>query len=381
MRVLDLESINMTTDVLHLLSCNSPNGLLCPMLEELSWDVDSASIALTFFRLFLSPHLKCVLFYTDSDSYDTVLDISWRELATLIQKIISSLPTSLEELSIMCGSRKDGPLKDAISSFVCRCGSSLRSLESYVPLSEAAIRHLMQLPDLHTWYTVQKPPQTIPTSIFPSLRLLYLNDHAAAPWLHLLASCGKGILRNGSASATPHSNVRETLISLDCLWGTTVDSIFLSSVMEFGNLALLCIHTSCDDEDSCSFHVTDGDVNDLAAALPRLQTLDLGTPCHHNSCETTVASLLSISIRCLDLTDLCTHFNTLKIVEDIQRLLDGGSGCDRAKCKLKNLWVGSMPLEIPNEDVGTVAMGLKAIFPCLTSAGHDDRWRELGEKF
>lgn len=362
----------VTADTLHRLSCNSPDGLLCPMLEGLSWNVGFADTTFTllFFRLFLSPHLKYISFYN-------ALDIPWVQQVALAQ-VISFLPTSLKHLSVTCCAEKEGPLKDVISALVCRCGSSLGSFETCVPLSEAAIRHIMQLPHLRAWHTVQGPPRSVPTSIFPSLEDLHLGDRAAIPWLHLLASRGNW---DGSALATSHSNIRETLKTLDCPRGTIVNSIFLSSVVKFSNLVLLRVHTLCHDEGGCPFRMTDDDVNDLTSALPRLKTLGLGDPCGLNSCETTVASLLSISVHCLDLTVLYIHFNTLTIVEDTQRLLDEGSGRDRAKCKLEDLWVGSMPLEIRSEDVETVATGLKAIFPSLICAGYDGRWCELRANF
>ena len=170
---------------------------------------------LTLLSPFPLPHLKVVSFYTGSYVPDIIFDISWGQLAALVQ-IISFLPISLENLSVMCGAEKEGPLKDVVSSLIRRCGSSLRSFETCVPLSEAAIRHLMRLPDLHTWYTAQGPSRTVPTSIFPSLEQLHLSDYTEIPWLHLLASRGKGVPRDGSASATSHSNIRETLKSLDC---------------------------------------------------------------------------------------------------------------------------------------------------------------------
>jgi len=68
---------------------------------------------------------------------------------------------------------------------------------------------------------------------------------------------------------------------------------------------------------------------DLAAALPCLESLNLGIACRRNTCATTIASLLSMSVHCLDLTDLEIHFNTVTIVGDIQRLLDGGAGRDK----------------------------------------------------
>ena len=102
--------------VLRLLY-NPPGGVLCPKLEWLSWDVQASNVL--SLPLFLSPHLKCVNLY----KY-VVLEA---QLAYLSQ-FISSLPTSLEDLCIMCGNGKEETLKDAVSAFICRCGSSLRTI-------------------------------------------------------------------------------------------------------------------------------------------------------------------------------------------------------------------------------------------------------------
>ena len=46
----------------------------------------------------------------------------------------------------------------------------------------------------------------------------------------------------------------------------------------------------------------------------------------------------------------------------MQRLLDGGCGRDKAKCKLWYLTAGLLPLEVRGEDVETIQM---SFFPCL----------------
>lgn len=126
-------------------------------------------------------------------------------------------------------------------------------------------------------------------------------------------------------------------------------------------------------------------MEDLAAMLPRLKTLLLGPPCLFNSCKTTVVSLMSTSIQCPDLTVLGTHFNTLTIVSDMRRLLDDAAGRDKVKCKLPSLSVGGLLLGVRGEDIGTVALGFKAIFPYLTDfltdPGADkDGWYKLKSK-
>lgn len=107
-------------------------------------------------------------------------------------------------------------------------------------------------------------------------------------------------------------------------------------------------------------------VENLAASLPHLKTLHLGPPCWFNSCDTTVASLMSISTHCLVPTVLQAHFNTQTIVSDMQRLIGGGVGDNKAKCKLRRLTVGYLPPKVHVNDMESIAMGFKVVFSCLT---------------
>ena len=60
---------------------------------------------------------------------------------------------------------------------------------------------------------------------------------------------------------------------------------------------LLVCHTFCRGEEGCSFRLTDDNVKDLAAVLSHPENLRFGNPCRLNTCQTTVASLMSLS-RC-----------------------------------------------------------------------------------
>ena len=374
MRRLSLSgSDDYASDTLLRLSSNSPGGLLFPKLESLSWYIHTAPSALPFFHLFLSPHLQRV------DIHGYLPDILERVLTPLTQ-MISLLPTSLQYLSIMCGQLEDEPFRDAISSLVCRCGPLLRSLETSVSLSEAAINHIMHLPNISHWTLAKEPPRVVPTPVLPSLESIRLYEPEALPWLHLLAWHERDLLRNDSTLPTPYTSIRERLKCLECL-GTIVNTTFVSSVVRFPNLVILNVYTECYGAGGCIFRLTDDDMEDLAASVPHLKTLQLGLPCWLNSCNTTVASLMSISVHCLDLTVLQTHFNTRTIVSDMQRLVSGGIGRDKVKCKLQRMMVRCLPLEVAGEDIETVAMGFKVIFPCLTglwSQGSD--WERLRSK-
>ena len=311
---------HITNDALSHLSSNSPDGVLCPKLERLEWHVDILCGPLSIPRLFLSPHLKRVNFYTNWDPRDHV---------PLLKEVISSLPGSLQGLSVTYGPREVGPLKDAISSLVLRCGPPLRSFGSGKALSEEAIYHLARLPNLRSWNVTGEPPQKISPAIFPPLEELRLES-GALPWLHLLAAGEGGNPRNSPtpATVTVNANIKETLKLLDCPEDIPVDPTLLSSISSFRNLVTLYVgnkYNHCTSRGMCLFGLSDDDMENLAVALPSLVTLRLGNVCRYNSCRTIVSSLLSISIHCLRLMALETHFNTQNIVDDIQQLLNEGS--------------------------------------------------------
>ena len=366
---------NITIDALSCLSRNSPDGVLCPKLEHLVWRFDDSTVPLSSFRLFFSPHLKRVTLSTYFRRH-----VFGPELVASLCEVVSCLPDSLENMCLMCGQGGE-PLKDAISSYVCRSGLSLRSFGSSEPLSDAAFEHLMQLPNLRSWIATHEPPRTPPLATFPALEELHLYPEAL-PWLHLLAGNEDGQLRSGLAPAAILSpTIGETLKTLGFPSHILVDPKLLSSISSFRNLVTVCVENDCCfyyyGGGPCLFRLTDDNVESLAIALPSLVTLRLGKVCDSETSRTTVYSLLSISVHCLELAHLEIHFNTLSIVDDIQRLFNGGFGHDKPRCKLRILSVEYLPLEVREEDIGVIAAGFADIFPCLEAFSLGER-RERG---
>ena len=372
MRKLFLGFWDPSTDTLLRLSCCSFDGFLFPKLESLRWNLNGADTTLPFFRLFLSPSLRRVSF---SDRlYNWVL--SPDQLA-VVAKIISVLPSSLEDLEVLCNQGIEEPLSGALSSFLCQSVPSIRGFGASVHLSEAASLRLLHLPNLSRWRTSGESPRAVSTPILPSLTQFYLDEGEALPWLHFLATHGKAALQKCTVLTTSHTNARETLKAIS-LPPSITDSILLSSIMTFQDLVTLQLRAHCVIPIDCQFNWTDDDVKMLATALPRLKILQLGSPCPLNTCSTTVVSLMSISIHCPDLILLQTHINTKNIVGDMQRLLDGGVGHDKVKCKLQDLFVDDLPLKVDSEGMKTVAMGLRVIFPHLVRLSETDfRWFDL----
>ena len=365
-----------SVNTLFRLLCGSPNGLLFPNLESLFWHLHPVDTTPSFFHLFLSPHLWRVGFYDSLGSWDPSLD----QVAVVIQ-IISTLLASLEDLDVVCGEGKERSLralKAALHTFICQCVPQIRGFGARVPLSEAATLRLLRLPNLSCWRTSSEPPQVVSTPILPSLNQFCLDEGNALSWLHFLAMHGKGVPLRGSASATLHTNASKTLKAISPPTSIT-DSVLLSSIMDFWNLVTLELVTCCRDS-NCQFCLMDDDVEILAIALPRLKSLQLGETCSYNTCTTTIVSLMSISIHCLDIITLQTHFNTKNIIGDIEHLFNGGAGHDKVKCKVRDLFVEKLPLRVDAEGMKTVAVVLQVIFPHLTHltiTGSSPRWSKL----
>ena len=376
-------------ETLNKLHLNSPPGGWFPALQLLSWCITETN--LPWGDLFLSPHLKRILIYS-AWSWDPINIVPPAILSTLTL-IISALPTSSLELM----SVDDGQatlawpyFKDAFSSVILRCGPSFTDYNSPVPLSDAAPDHLIHLPHLRTW-RIDGPPPTYPTSslplVFPPLKELTLGDDAARGWLPLLRRLEGGA--STTQGVTPLSKAKEflTVLNLEDISGINIDPSLISTIQYFRNLVHLDVddfHHHEYDNGKCKFKLNNDHVTELAMALTQLESLLLGYPCSENTCLTTVACLLSISVHCNKLEKLEIHFNTTNIVDDFRNISeDPRSQQLRSlpRCPLMFLDAHRMPLRVDESDLETVAKGMVDIFPSLTSCkGVEQGWDELSGK-
>lgn len=98
---LDLDTEEISGDAFTLLVSNlPPDGVLFPNLEWLHWGVDRGGFPFAF-RLFLSSHLQRVTLYDDPN-----LDPTLRLRTKALVQMVSVLPASLEQLSVLCGGGK-----------------------------------------------------------------------------------------------------------------------------------------------------------------------------------------------------------------------------------------------------------------------------------
>ena len=364
------------------LRINSPSGGWFPSLQNLSWTI--TEINLPYIDLFFSPCLKSFFFYPGW---------SWKHsglppnvLPTLASAVLA-LPTSgLERISGETG-HPWGYFKDSFSSVVLRCGPSFTEYDSQIPLSDAAIDHLIQLPHLHTLCMYSPPPDYSTISLpplFPPLKKLTLGESAVCGWLSLL-----GRMEGGASAAQGATRLSKTKESLKVLhirdvFDITIDPSFVSPIQNFRNLVDLDMHFYCHDEDQCAFKLNNDNVVELVTALTQLESLLLGRACFQGTCSTTVACLLPISVRCPKLKNLEIHFNATNIVDDFKNALEDPRLRrlhPLPRCLLTYLDVFGIPLSLDEHGFETVLNGMTDVFPSLRSfGGVGSDWFELSRR-
>jgi len=234
-------------ETLNKLHLNSPPGGWFPALQDLYWCINESNSSCT--DLFFSPHLKRIRIY-----------VSWMwdhdpippGILPILAPIILTLPTSgLEQMSVGDGYQAMvwAHFKDSFSSVILRCGPSFTDYNSPVPLSDAALDHLIHLPHLRTW-RIQSPPPTYSASslplVFPPLEVLTLGKSAACGWLPLL----RRLEDSTTQGVTPLSKAKEFLkvLNLEDIPGINIDPSFVSMIQCFRNLVFLNAEDFCQYE-------------------------------------------------------------------------------------------------------------------------------------
>ena len=372
-------------DAIRQFRLNSPAGRWFPALRSLDWMISATNRS--YVDLLFSPYLETVSISTPP---------SWsrsrfpRDVLPALASTISTLPTYALQ-SLRLGPVFDVPpgdthwahFKDSFSSVVLRCGPSLVHLSSPVPLSDAAVDHVIRLPHLRTWRIEGPPPNYSASSSlpdFPPLTRFTLEERAARGWLCLFKRLeDRPPVMQG---VTPLYRVKESLkfLSVDVPSTTPIiDASLTSPIQMFRSLVALDVVVDC--RNGCAFKLSDDDVTELAMALSKLERLQLGFPCRENTCATTVACLLPISVHCNQLGVLDIHFNTTNIVDDLKNISVNPRFQELRSLPRGTLWhlgVHGMPLTLDESDFGIVADGMVDIFPSLQRcSGYEDAWGKL----
>lgn len=366
-------------DTLHKFRLYSPADGWFPALQDLFWCITKSNAL--YLDLFFSPGLKKVSIYA-------LWSETPHEILPVITSTISALPVSALQY-LFFSVHPWGYFKDSFSSVVLRCGPPLTALPSPTPLSDAAIDHLIHLPNLHTW-TIKGPPPIYSASplplVFPPLEELTLEGSSAREWFSLFERLEDHIL--AVQGVTPLSRMKQLLTSLDIKEcpNSIIDARLASPIQMFHNLVFLNVEASCHDtnnDDPCVFKLNDDDVTKLTIALPQLQSLLLGVTCPENTCATTIACLLQISVHCVGLRALEIHFNTTDIVGDLKKISEDPEFQELRslpRCSIARLDVFFTPLDLDEHGFKAVISGMADIFPSLVRCeGSEPAWIELSE--
>ena len=216
---------------------------------------------------------------------------------------------------------------------------------------------------------------------------LTLGGSSAREWFSLFKRLEGDI--PAAQGVTPLSRVKESLKSLDIknCPNLIIDAHFASPIWMFRNLVTLNVGASCrniKDDNRCIFKLNNDEVTKLAMALPQLQCLVLGDPCPANTCATTIACLLQISIHCIELQKLKVHFNTTNIVDDLKKISEDPKFQELLplpRCALVRLDVWLTPLVLDKPGFEAAVSGMVGIFPSLERCeGYEQAWAELSRR-
>jgi hypothetical protein len=366
----------ISQDVFDALLRYPHSGPLCPRLLKLSWVADSVFGG--DFVHFCSPQLQEVHLASRLGT-----QFSFPNALSAIP--MSSLKTL--RLSVL----GHGAVREAIFSLFATCSRSLTTLEvsRMDQLRDSTwCRILLLFPRLRRLETDQLPPTQFPLSFpgfFPSLRSVYFRGPAASRWIQFLSE-NSGRMVSTDTGPRPRI-VAPSLTYLYCDYGMQLDGTFISCFRIFRNLSGLQLGNDC-SSNRCAFELTDEDISQLAMQLPGLQQLSLGLVCPHNTCMTTVNSLLILSTHCKGLHELRIHFSTRTLARDMKEsfnhpLRRGSWPPSRCPLSVLDVWLAPLHPEGLSGDVFPILAGLVDIFPSLqkirfssfrhTSLG----WRQL----
>ena len=372
----------VTKEVFHLVSFGLSGGVVFPELRELDWKANHDT--LPFYRLFLSPKLSFLSLWFSTSPESLERDLSMVESAVMELGTLPLQYLYLRWLNPEAGNRQ---MESVASSAVLRCGTTLMRLSTFSPLSDAAVQHIMRLPNLTSLSTASRPPRTsdLPLSaIFPRLDRISLAGEDSLEWITFFTTTARRI-SSGQSSHSPlkHEPI-ERLRELRIASKSIIDAAFMSRIIQFRGLTSLKLPSACYTGNGCGFKLTDNDIAEIAAALPRLEVAVLGDACNANSCQTTVASLVSLSTQCRHLNWLEIHFNTTNLWNDLNSVSADPRLDSLPTLRASNnflLFLACAPCTIDEDDIVPVLRGFRRIFPSLAQIrGFDDLWKRLNSR-
>ena len=378
---------------LNLLGARFSNHCMLPKIQDITWRGASPEHLELMLPLIVSPVLSSFWFGIARDHFNA---------SQLVPAIESLAPAynSLVDIHITNSLIHDPLIIDAISTLLLKCNpGKLRHFHVRTTLSNEAFIHATQLPNLEVFFmktgldNEMELGAPLPRSTFPSLELLEINaiDTTRSPLLRTIADIQSKTFRRlklefpaeewgtfvpAMLVAIHHSGSYQTLTKF-CIRPEgrfDVDTAFIRPLLFLAQLTDLEIEILCGRQ--CPFKLSDEDIEELVKAMPKLESLCLGSfPCSHPA-NNTIRSLMSIATHCKHLNELVIHANVEAVIDEVSQR--GSRGGDQTsgdplsifvECPVKSIIFG--PCFIPDEARGATvfAITLLRLFPRLIELG------------
>ena len=374
---------------LRLLNARFSGRCMVPKLRDIRWLGASPEHLELMLPLIVSPVLTNFrLGVTAKDTLDA-------SQAVPVLKALAPAHNSLVEVRICHPTVHDPRIIHAASDLLLKCNpDKIRTFRVVSSLSTEAFIHATQLQNLETFVikadTTELDVQ-LPTSAFPSLRSLEIfATDTHSPLLQTIAHIQSSTFMDlelefpadtletflpTTLAALRPRGLHQTLTMLSIspegdfdLDGVTTRPILFLNQLTHLDITLICA------QGRCSYKLTDENLEELVAAMPKLKSLSFGNfPCAHPA-NNTIKSLTSIAKHCKHLEQLAIHTNVEAIVTRVLQGNDRGEDPtleDRLStftgCPLRDVIFG--PCFIPSGEQGAMifALTLLRLFPHLRS--------------
>ena len=362
------------SEVLSVLQLCAVDKPLFPNLERIQLCSPTRdSISST--PLFLSPRT-------------TDINVTFNTSGTLPKAMVASMITTFPSLRpnlqglTLYSLPRDLMVTAAVSKMLLASNrNTLQRLTVDYPLTEEAYGMIFKLPNLRDLWVVIEEDISLPSVALPNLTNITIKYRHDRNCLQLFRGATFGKL----TSATFHSeseSIDDFLEALESLALTISISDTLSSftfytprswrpnyrsLLSFTHLKELVIYFSC--QGGCSSTIDDDIIADIARAMPRLVTLQLGEPCQ-TPAGVTAKGLAALAHYCPHLSTLYIHFQVASL--DLPAIPGdtyyGEPTIPRDDCALTYVYVGRIPLPEESETSNKVRKARKKASATFTDA-------------
>jgi hypothetical protein len=368
--------------VLQLCAINEP---LFPNLKSLKlWSTVGEFIP--FIPSFLSPRTTSVsITFTEYNPPKVVF----------VASMLTALPTLCPNLQTIClrSLPRDPIITVAASKLLLTINrDTLRQFHVDSPLTEEAREVIYKLSNLNGLTVVVEGSASLPTMMFPNLTAIDVKYDHNCDWLEGFrgATLGKldSVTFHAKSESAQLAGFLEAFESVGLAASMTLSSFSFCtlhpwrpsyrSLLSFKQLRKLEIEFSC--EDGCSSTIDDDIVTEMARAMPKLETLQLGIEPCGTPAGVTVKGLAVLARRCPNLSSLNIHFrvDSFDALPANARTPHTGTAVPRRDCALTNLDVGQTPML--EESALMIALTLVRIFPNIMQIDYTgEDWGQVSD--